>query len=67
MFLHELAESTAVQFSGARIGNATVGLGCRQIKKTENGGFLLSKKITRGGARWQSECLRKKGQEENGR
>lgn len=44
----------------AHIGKATVGLGCGQIKKRENGGFLLSKKITRGGVRWQSECLRKK-------
>lgn len=56
-----------VQFSEARIGNAPIGLGCSRIKKRENGGFLLSKKINRGGVRRQSRCLREKGQEENGR
>ena len=33
---------------------------CGQIKRRENGGFLLLKKISRGGVRWQSEYLRKK-------
>lgn len=41
----------------ALVGKAAVGLGCGQIKRRENGGFLLSKKISRGGVRWQSKCL----------
>lgn len=51
-------------------GKAAVGLGCGQIKRRENGGFLLSKKISQGGVRWQSNCLgggkkKRGGQEEN--
>lgn len=41
----------------ALVGKTAVGLGCGQIKRRENGGFLLSKKISRGGVRWQSKCL----------
>lgn len=56
----------------ALAGKAAVGLGCGQIKRRENGGFLLSKKISRGGVRWQSKCLgggkkKRGGQEENWR
>lgn len=49
----------------ALAGIAAVGLGCGQIKRRKNGGFLLSKKISRGGVRWQSKCLggEKKGEE----
>lgn len=38
--------------------------GCGQIKRRENGGFLLLKKISRGGVNWQSERLRKKEDKE---
>lgn len=65
--LREVAGRAPVWFSDAHIGNAPQGLDCSQIKKRENWGFLLFKKITQEGARWQSECLREKGQEENGR
>lgn len=50
----------------ALAGKAAVGLGCGQIKRRENGGFLLSKKISRGGVRWQSKCLRGGGKKRRG-
>lgn len=37
---------------------------CGQIKRRENGGFLLRKEISRRGLRWQSEPLRKKEDKE---
>lgn len=42
-------------------------LAATRLRKERIGYCLGSKKITWGGARWQSECLREKGQEENWR
>lgn len=56
----------ALQFSSPLEMQPQV-LAATRLRKERMGHCLLSKKITWGGARWQSECLREKGQEENWR
>lgn len=58
----------ALPLREACIGNASIGLGCRQIKKTENGGVFFSlRRLSREGRGGSQSVKERKGQEENAR